>query len=126
MRSAIVILMIPVLIVGLAAWGYITSRRTSGEVTRRIEELSAYVQSGQWDDARREARALTDTWRKTQKIWGLVMDHHEIDALDTSIVRMVRLIHLEEKADALAEAAVAYRMAKHIPEREVPGIGNVF
>lgn len=91
-----------------------------------LGKMIAHVQTSRWTEAQRDARQLAEAWREIQKKWGLVMDHSEIDALDACIVRALRLVSLRERDDALAEAAVARRMAEHITEREVPGFGNVF
>lgn len=127
MRSGLVVAaLIFVLIVGFAFGSYAVFKHSGREVTRDVDHLMAAVQAGDWDKAAGHARELRKSWLKAEKIWGPLTDHNEIDHLGEAVERTLKLVELKKKDEALTEAAVVRWLAHHVPEREVPGLGNIF
>lgn len=127
MRSGLVVAaLIIVIIVGFAFGSYAVFRRSGREVTRNVDRLAAAVQAGDWNKASGRASELHKSWLKAEKIWGPLTDHNEIDHLGEAVERTLKLVELKKKDEALAEAAVVRWLAHHVPEREVPGLGNIF
>jgi hypothetical protein len=54
------------------------------------------------------------------------MDHRQVDHLDQSLTRVIKLAELRNREELLIEVAVAMRMAKRIKDTEVPTIRNIF
>lgn len=126
LRSAALVLLLPACILAVSFGTYRISRHQGQEISRRLERIVIRLTKSDWEGASREAGLIRREWNKARKTWGLIMDHKEIDSMDLSISRLCSLISSHERALALAEAAVALRLAGHIPEREIPGVGNIF
>lgn len=125
-RSAALVLLLPAFILAVSYGTYRISQRQGQEISHRLEQIKIRLIRNDWEGAGREARFMQKDWKTARKTWGLIMDHKELDSMDISISRLCSLISSRERALALAEAAVALRLAGHIPEREIPGVGNIF
>ena len=54
------------------------------------------------------------------------MDHRQVDRLDESLTKVIKLAELRSREDLLVEVAIAMRMARRIKDTEVPSIRNIF
>ena len=69
---------------------------------------------------------LVEEWEKTKKIWSVLIDHAELDAIEEIIKRIeILLSSSEEKAELLAELNRLDFFLHHIPEKESFALENI-
>lgn len=96
------------------------------QLQENLHRIHRAVEEGDWVAAHRESRQLQEIWAKTDASWTPIMDHRQVDHLDQSLTRVIKLAELRNREELLIEVAVAMRMAKRIKDTEVPTIRNIF
>lgn len=79
-----------------------------------------------WAAAHRASGQLREIWARTDASLTPIMDHHQVDHLDESLTRVLKLVELRNREELLIEVTVAMRTAKRIKDTEVPAIRNIF
>lgn len=97
----------------------------SEELEAGIIRIEKSAGSQDWPKATEDLNYLQKYWSKTEKSWTMLLDHFEIDNIDTALSKMTRFIELKESSLALAEAAILKQYIKHIPEKEAFDIKNI-
>ena len=96
------------------------------QLQESLHRIHRAVEEGDWAAAHRESRQLKKIWARTDASWTPIMDHRQVDHLDESLTRVIKLAELRNREELLIEVAVAMRMAKRIKDTEVPTIRNIF
>jgi hypothetical protein len=122
----IIISVIIVLILGISLISKNILTNTSEELVNYIERVEQNVKSANWDQANQELSEIEKNWTKTKRIWAMLIDHIEIDNIDSSMARMGMLLETREKSLALSEASVLRLFIKHIPEKVSFKLENIF
>lgn len=79
-----------------------------------------------WDLASNEIDKVKHKWGNIKKRWQMLIDHQEIDNIESALVRVYSWIDLEGRDDCLTELATLKLFVLHIPEREAFRITNIF
>lgn len=119
-----VILLALVLIGSIALYLYSTSLYNA--LQDSLDRVERAAEEEDWEHARVESTNMENLWAKTDAAWTPVMDHRQVDRLDESLTRVVKLLELRSRDELLLEIAVARRLAKRVKDSEVPGIRNIF
>lgn len=96
------------------------------ELQESLYRICQAVEKDDWAAAQRESRELQKIWAKTDSSWAPIMDHHQVDHLDESLTRVIKLVEMHNREESLVEVTVAMRMAKRIKDTELPTIRNIF
>ena len=96
------------------------------QLQESLHRIHQAVEEEDWDAVHRESGQLQKIWVRTDASWTPIMDHRQVDHLDESLTRVIKLAELRNREELLIEVAVAMRMAKRIKDTEVPTIRNIF
>lgn len=91
-----------------------------------LHRIHHAAEKGDWTAAQRESEQLKEIWTRTDASWTPIMDHRQVDHLDESLARVLKLAELQNREELLVELVVAMRQAKRIIDTEVPSLRNIF
>ncbi|MCX7709940.1 MAG: DUF4363 family protein [Clostridia bacterium] len=114
------------MILGISFFTMRTLRITSEELDSHIIKVEDSIKAGDWEKAKEELKNVEDSWSRTEKTWTKLLDHFEIDNIDTTLIRLSRFIDSNDKPLALGEAAALKQYVNHIPEKESLLLKNIF
>lgn len=92
----------------------------------QITIIESLVREGEWEKANSAALKLNNSWDKTENIWTIFTNHHEIDNISNTLINTIEYIKAMEKSDSLAHLASLKHYISHIPEMERIVIKNIF
>jgi len=98
-----------------------TSRKIEGHITQVVNAASG----NDWGKAEKQLIQIENDWRKAESGWAVVLDHTEIDNIDTSLSRLTNFVRSKDKALSLGEAALLEQYVRHIPEKEKFTLRNI-
>ncbi len=125
-KAVIFIAAILIIIVASSILTGIYLQSSSQKITYYIEDIEKNTKDKDWEKAEKTLSALESYWSKTKSRWSMLIDHHEIDNIDTSLAKMSAFIEQREQMLALAELSTLKQMVRHIPKKEAPGLENIF
>lgn len=96
------------------------------QLQESLHRINKAVEEEDWALVQRESGQLQKIWARTDASWTPIMDHRQVDRLDESLTRVIKLTELRNREELLIEVAMALRMAKRIMDTEVPSIRNIF
>lgn len=121
--SALILLVIMILGIGIYSNNVLTtSSKKMEDMVVRIEENA---KAGNWEKAQEELSIIEKDWYKTKKSWAMLIDHLEIDNIDTALTRMTEYIKAGESSLALAEASLLKQFVRHVPVKDALRLENV-
>lgn len=100
--------------------------KSTEEFITRITELEGSIQRDDWDRANNLISKLSSDWEKSEEIWTIFTNHHEIDSISITIKNAMVYITLKDKPDSLASLASLRHYINHIPEMEQIVLKNIF
>ncbi|NLA27331.1 MAG: DUF4363 family protein [Firmicutes bacterium] len=121
----IAVFLLLALLVGAVAL-FICTTALHNELQESLHRMYLAVEEEDWPAAHRESEQLQKVWNRTDASWTPIMDHRQVDRLDESLSRVIRLTQLCNREQLLIELPLAIRMAKRIKDTEIPSIGNIF
>ena len=92
---------------------------------QHLDRLESAVKNDNWESAGNRLEALTRVWNENRDIWQILINHEEVDNIDSTLARVKQLVEFREKTDSLAEIAVLKLFILHIPEKESLSIVNI-
>jgi len=118
--SAIIILIIAS---GIYTTHYLTV--SSERLESHILQLEKGTESEDWKEAGESLAAIKEDWLSTKKVWAILVDHFEIDNIDTTLSKVSKYIEAMDKSPALAEVSTLRQYVKHIPQMQSFSLENV-
>lgn len=100
--------------------------KSTEKFIKQITELEGFIEKDDWDRANKLTLKLNEDWEKSEKIWTIFTNHHEIDSISITIKNALVYITLRDKQDSLASLASLRHYINHIPEMEQIVIKNIF
>jgi len=100
--------------------------RSSKELGGKITEIEKYAQSENWNKALESLDSFKDDWEKTKPTWSMLIDHAEIDNIETSLSRLSKYVELRQSLFATAEISTLKQFIDHIPKKESFTLENIF
>ncbi len=119
-----VVLLLVVLAGSIVLFLYTTA--LYNQLQEQLTLIHRAVEDEDWAAAQRESGQLQRIWARTDASWTPIMDHRQVDHLDESLTRVIKLIEQRNRKELLIEVAVAMRTAKRIKDTEVPSLRNIF
>lgn len=104
----------------------LTVNKLAKGVESSLNMLQSSIEKNNWNEAKAMLLPLENKWQKTRTAWTIFLDHTELDALDSAMQRIIRLVQLHQKSLALAEISVTRGFVLHIPEIEKLTLRNIF
>lgn len=124
-KIAVSILILVVCIAGLGIYTAKSVAASSAKLENHITQIENSAKSGNWEGAKEELSKFESSWAKTEKTWALLLDHIEIDNIDSALVRVERFVEVQNTPLALGEAATLKQYIKHIPELQSFNLKNI-
>ncbi len=125
MKQLIYSLIIIILIVSLGIYTIKTVEGEAENLHTLIVELEDNIFKDEWENAKSIAETTQEEWDKYKKVWPMLIDHFEIDNLNTKLAELHAYIISNNKTETLSKIAALKVLVKHIPERESFIIQNI-
>ena len=100
--------------------------RQALQIDSTLNLLQKSVEQRDWSKAEVYLPGLYEQWQSAKATWSIFLDHTEIDSLDTSMHRVLKLVQLHDKIFALTEIDVTRGIVRHIPEIEKVDFKTIF
>ncbi len=100
-------------------------QKTSDQLISMLDEIDGFVDKGSWDEAYAKMNDIDEAWEKKEKVWGMVINHHEIDNISISLKSALIYIDLNDEVDSLASLASLRHYIGHIPIMERMSLKNI-
>ena len=126
MRSVITASVILILIIITITAANIYATVTAENVVRDIDSLKAAIESSDWKKSTLCYGEMQKYWDKNKPLFEVLFEHDEIDLVQTSFVRLEKMIKLAMYKEALIEATVVKMLMEHLPRRDCLTPSNVF
>lgn len=101
-------------------------QKSSDELISKLDKICNYVDIGSWDEAYQEMNDLNNDWERKERVWGMVINHHEIDSISVSLKTALVYIEKNDQVESLASLSSLRHYISHIPEMEKITPMNVF
>lgn len=124
-KTVISIFLLTAAIIGTEVYVNRTLKSTSARLEEHINELENKAHSGNWHDAEIAMQQIEKDWDKIESLWAMLIDHFEIDNIDTALSKLSVYVKSKETSLALAEASTLKKYVRHIPQKESFSIANV-
>jgi uncharacterized membrane protein YvbJ len=115
-----------VMILGTAFYTLKLLSKDSQELESLIDMIETSTQNRDWASVENHLSSLETEWHRAENAWAVLLDHFEIDNIDTSIMRVSKFVETRNVTMALSEIAVLKQYIKHIPEKESFSLKNLF
>lgn len=118
-----------VILLAVVAGGIFSIRyikNSSDKLQTSIVKASDLVSSGRWSAAADEISSVEDQWNSTEKTWAILVDHYEIDSIESSIIRSKRYIETKDAPLSMAELDNLKFSVEHIYKKELINMKNIF
>lgn len=121
--SLVVLLIVAITIAGNISQKYLSA--TSKELESIIIKIEEYTNREDWSSAEAMVDEIEIVWSEHERVWASIIDHAEIDNIDTAMARLTTFIQTREKPSAVAEAATMKKYIQHIPVKDAPIWKNI-
>lgn len=126
MKAIIPITIVIIAFLCFAIWMQNSLNNTAQDMAKHLEVVEGAVLTEDWDLASNEMEIAQRKWDNVKKRWQMLIDHQEIDNIESTLVRVQSWIDLEGRDDCLTELATLKLFVLHIPEREAFRLTNIF
>jgi hypothetical protein len=100
-------------------------KKSSDKITGMVKNTSDLVASGNWSNASKNMESIQGSWDKTEKLWGILVDHYEIDNIEMAMTKSRKYIETKDTSMSLAELDNLKLMIEHIYSKESINIKNI-
>ncbi|GAE90014.1 DUF4363 family protein [Acetivibrio straminisolvens] len=114
-----------VIIVGTSLYASSVFSRDAQMLEDWINAIEESIEKEDWTTAENNLTAVREEWDKVEKLWAVLLDHVEIDNIDTSLVRASEYVKSRNISMAMSEIAVLRNFIKHIPENQFFSLKNI-
>jgi hypothetical protein len=90
------------------------------------EEIYNEVENNNWTGVKIRTQALIKDWEKTKRFWSIIINHQEIDMVETHIVGIRQFSKAEKKTESLVELDSLIKFFNHLKEKERLTLSNIF
>lgn len=121
---SLLILFILILCSGFFVIGSLS--QSAEDITKNFAQISHAINEEDWLTAKEEFTLTKEKWNRHKKWWAMIIDHHEIDNIDTTLARADEYLNHQNQALAAGELSVLQQFLEHIPETEKISWKNIF
>ena len=121
--ASIVFLLVVIFIAGSYSLRVMVS--TAERLDQQISSIEKNTRDKRWEEASRELQVFLRDWESIEPGWALLIDHSEVDNIDSTLARMEKYIESRDMSSALAEIATLRHYIRHIPEKETVALKNI-
>lgn len=125
MKQIIAIIVLTVIFIGLAIYANYYLKSSANEISGHIKNVELYAKKNDWTGAAKELELSKEKWDNVKDKWAMLIDHFEIDNIDSSLSRVSGFVATKNLSDVLAESSNLSLMVDHIPEKDMASIKNI-
>jgi len=125
MKMLLSMLLILVILIGFSLWTESYLDKTAGKMLFSLKNVEANIIKNDWNTATKNIKLLKNTWATNKHKWEILLDHQEIDMIDMSLSKVVKLVELKETLQVLPELSELRLLIAHIPDKESLRLSNV-
>jgi hypothetical protein len=122
--TVLAFLMIIIIVSGILSTKILESN--SNKLASKITEIQKSIAEDNWAKSSEQMSLMKKDWSGMEGIWTILLDHFELDNIDTSLSRLEKFIEIKDRSQTLSETATLKQYFKHIPEKEAFNLKNIF
>ena len=128
MRETIIIIIILLIIFGGAYYIQNFLNNSSDNLVSKLEDLKTGIEdrSITEEDMKSKSDEIYGEWEDINKKWSILVLHHEIDLIETSLIRMKSKIKTGSIDESMEDLDTSIFLLKHIKEKEKTSLKNIF
>ncbi|NLM42867.1 MAG: DUF4363 family protein [Clostridiales bacterium] len=118
-----------IIIVSIIALGSISinilenNTKILGDLITKIEDE---IKHERWEEVVKIEKQLKNQWKKYEKTWPMLIDHTDVDKVNTYLSELEIFIAKKDETMAASKLAVLKLLMKNIPEKEYVTLQNIF
>lgn len=125
MKIIIYMLIAVGILIGISLWTENYLQNTTSEMVGQLNAIEKAIKESNWNTAEKELTNLKKSWKSSKNLWGILLDHQEIDNIDMSLSRVNEMILLKDPVNLLPEMAALKLLVMHIPIKESFRLENI-
>jgi predicted negative regulator of RcsB-dependent stress response len=125
MKIIIFMLIAVAILIGLSLWTENYLQNTTNEMVGQLHSIERSIKENNWNTAEKELGNLKKSWKSSKNLWGILLDHQEIDQIDMALSRVNEMILLKDPVNLLPEMAALKLLVMHIPIKESFRLENI-
>lgn len=126
MRAVIIMLAIVAIILALNCYAGSFINDNSNELLSSIDKVKQAVQAGDLDAAGGRINDLRGEWESAESRWEVLVDHREVDRIDTLVTHLEGMAKAGTLDTMLPELDELSFFFKHINDKEKLRAENIF
>jgi len=125
MKIIVSMLIVVSILISLSLWMENYLQNTTNEMVGQLNAIERAIKGNNWNIAEKELANLKNSWKSSKNLWGILLDHQEIDQIDMSLSRVNEMILLKDPVNLLPEMAALKLLVMHIPIKESFRLENI-
>lgn len=126
MRTVTAMLSFLVATLALGWWSSHTLETSADKLYQEAKSIQRDLNQAQWSSAHSSVKELDKIWNTTRSQWMILVDHRELDSIETSLARLDSFITSQDLTLTKSELANLLLLIKHIPDKEAVNLRNIF
>ncbi|MEZ0535768.1 DUF4363 family protein [Caldicellulosiruptoraceae bacterium PP1] len=126
MRFWIVVIVFIIIISLFTYFSNIMILPTIEKMNNYIDKIIADVENDRFENAKVECKEMIKYWNTRKKVWATLIDHQEIDNIESNLTRILKITTYKDKSDIIGEASQLKFYVIHIKERIILSFENIF
>lgn len=126
MKQIIAIFIIILLFIGLSMYTNFYLETSSQNIVSHIDNIETFCRHQDWNSINKELQLVNDKWENTKTIWSMLIEHDEVDKIESSLSKVSKYIESKNTSEILAENSNLKVMVKHIPQTYFLNLENIF
>lgn len=125
-KETIICIIIIVTILSLDIMTQKYTKNVTNEITKMLENLEQKITQNNSENIQEDSSKLKKEWDLYHKKLAYYIEHDELEKVDNAIVTMNSYIETKEYSDAKAEIAEVKFVLKHIQQKNILTLENIF
>lgn len=126
MKQIITIFIIIFLFIGISMYTNFYLETSSQNIVSHIDSIETHCRHQDWNSINKELQLVNDKWENTKTIWSMLIEHDEVDKIESSLSKVSKYIESKNTSEILAENSNLKVMVKHIPQTYYLNLENIF
>ena len=128
MREIFIMFIIILIVLVSSSYIYFYLNKTTNILVDSLEEIEGFINEKKTnkEELIKKSDDLYYKWCEINRKWSNIVLHEEIDAIETSLIRLNAKIEEERYDETLEEIDTSFFLIKHIMEKEKISVKNIF
>lgn len=126
MRLLISLSLLIIIIFAGAIWGNLYIMNAMDRLNNGITSVKENIDRDSWKEASETLKKIEQEWSKAQNIVPILVDHSELQNLETALAGLSSRIQHKNREEATTEINTARRLIRNVKEQEKFALRNIF